>query len=341
MSFPDLTRATLEPYTTTETGDYYKFQGKSSNSRQEEWFLLKLWHCNIQEVQEIADTWTHINRYVSDTVPLVRTVPREQRLGMVFRYLPTKMYECLDRVQGRVDPEAQFLHCSEVARVVFDLHTKAEYVHTRLHPKVFYLDSDGKFKLGHLSKCQTMSPERSFAVLKAEDRYRVGLLLIYMLTNCPFDRLVLESSEQAMQAYDSATLPDSCRDLRAAIGTLLDRRASSDRDLETVFKTVLANIPKTIPKNSLQTVSFVPRLTRTPTGSQICSKCGKSAVPAYSQALPCSHPYCTTCVYNLCLPGTDITCIICGTPARIASVLESLPHADLRNELKAGCSREQ
>ena len=339
MSLPDWARTNLEPFTMTETGDYYKAKaggGRRPGAAPEQWYLLKLCHGDVSQAQLVADMWTDINRHVPGSVPLAQTIIREGRLGMVFRYYPTQMYECMNKLKKPFDEGTQQLQSVWVARTVFDLHTRAECAHTRLHPKHFYLDSDGKFKLGHLSHCQSLSPDSSFSTLKAEDRYSVGLLMIYLMTNCAFDRLVVGSAAQALREYDANTVPGSLQDWRAIIVRLLDKANSSDRDLETVCK-LEAMVP-TSPTAQLTQAIIPSRLNRSSAPPKPCSNCPKSIAKDYV-ALSCSHIYCLSCTYNLCLPGADIPCKICGKITQIAEVIKRVPNADLRLELQLGLRR--
>lgn len=339
MSLPDWTRAPLEPFTMTDTGDYFKVKaggGRRPGAGPEQWYILKLWHGDVSQAQLVADIWSDINRHVPGSVPLAQTIIREGRLGMAFRYYPTQMYECMNKLKKPFDQGTQQLQGVWVARTVFDLHTKAECVHTQLHPKHFYLDSDGKFKLGHLSRCQSLSPDSSFSRLKAEDRYKVGLLLIYLMTNIPFDRLVVGSAAQALQEFDANTVPGSLEDWRAVIVRLLSKETSSDRDLEAVCK-LEAMVP-TCPTTQFTLAVTPSRLNRDSAPSKPCSNCPKSISRA-SVALSCSHIYCLSCTYNLCLPGADIACKICGQITKIGVVIKRVPNAELREELLLGLRR--
>lgn len=320
----------------TETGDYYRVKaggGRRPGAGPEQWYLLKLCHGDMFQAQLVADLWSDINRHVPGSVPLIQTIPREGRLGLVFRYYPTPMYEYMNKLKRPFDHGTQQLQSVWVARTVLDLHTRAECVHMHLHPKHFYLDVDGKLKLGHLSHCQSLSPDSSFTRLKAEDRYRVGLLMIYLMTNCAFDRLVLGSAAQALREYDANTAPGSLEIWRAVIVRLLDKEISTDRDLETVCKLeVTAPTAQTAQFTQIITPSL---LNRNLMPVKVCSNCPKSTSKD-SVALSCSHIYCISCTYNLCLPGADIPCKICGQITPIRVVIQRVPNPDLRLELQLG-----
>ena len=329
----DLTNASFEDYAVSETGEYYKVKTEEQKWGGEQVFVVKVYRWDRSRTVLIASQWRHVNQYVAETIPLIQTTEKDGRMGLVFPYRSSKMYEWMERKKHEMDSAMQLPHCISLARTLFDLHTRAQCVHTRLHPKYFYRDSDGKFKLGHLSKLlQFHGNSSDFEALKAQERYRAGLLMIYIMTNTPFDRLVNDTKEYALGVYDTCELTGIYASLRVTIDRLLQPNISSNDDFDSIISLSNYIIPKTIPQFSSQ----IHQNSTLPTHPK-CTICHKSTPmnSIYSMNLPgCGHYGCVSCVYNLCIRKGEARCQMCMRRVDVERVMIDFPHEILRKELE-------